>query len=154
MKIKQIFFTIIYWTWCLPQSLLGALVYGFVKLVDRDIEEFRYKTGAWIVRTEKLGAGVSLGYFIFSYDYEDAQESKGLPYSQWHKDAQERMDRHEWGHTLQGFLLGPLYLFVIGIPSFVWASFYKKYRKENNVSYYSFYPEKWADKWGKVKRSV
>lgn len=138
------FYRVILWTWCLPQTLLGVLVYAFVKLVDKDIEEFDYKTGTKLIQTEKLKAGVSLGFFIFSFDYEDVGRiSPG---------AQYRMDRHEWGHTLQGFLLGPLYLFVIGLPSICWLVFGKSYRSKKKVSYYSFYTEKWADKWGRVER--
>lgn len=53
--------------------------------------------------------------------------------------------RHEYSHTIQSLILGPLYLFIIGIPSFIWAAFFKKYRKLNNIKYRSFYTEKWAD---------
>lgn len=136
-------YRIILWTWCLPQTLLGLLVYIFVKLADKSIEELDYKTGTRLIRTEKLSGGVSLGFFVFSFHYADV--GKNWP------AAQDRMDRHEWGHTLQGFLLGPLYLLIIGLPSITWAMF-GKYRRDMSVSYYSFYTERWADKWGGVKR--
>ena len=29
---------------------------------------------------------------------------------------------HEYGHSIQSCILGPLYLPVIGIPSLIWAS--------------------------------
>lgn len=60
--------------------------------------------------------------------------------------------KHEYGHSLQSRILGPLYLFVIGIPSIIWAGLYGSVIKETHNGYYKFYPEKWADKLGKVIR--
>lgn len=61
--------------------------------------------------------------------------------------------KHEYGHTIQSKLLGPLYLFIIGIPSIVWASIYgTKLVPETKNGYYKFYTEKWADKLGQVER--
>jgi hypothetical protein len=42
--------------------------------------------------------------------------------------------RHEFGHRFQSLLLGPFYLFVIGIPSAI-----------SRQS--TFYTERWADAW-------
>lgn len=54
---------------------------------------------------------------------------------------------HEYGHTIQSMILGPLYLFVIGIPSCIWAftPYFQKLRSKGKYSYYDFYPEKWAN---------
>ena len=51
---------------------------------------------------------------------------------------------HECGHVKQSRILGPLYLFVIGIPSIIHAALPCKKCKETN--YYHFYTEKWANK--------
>ena len=59
---------------------------------------------------------------------------------------------HEYGHTIQSRMLGPLYLLIIGLPSIIWAGCFKGYRKKHNVDYYSFATEKWADKLGGVQR--
>lgn len=48
--------------------------------------------------------------------------------------------RHEYGHTWQNRILGPFYLFVIGIPSLISAS-------TRPGGHSSFYTERWADKW-------
>jgi hypothetical protein len=56
--------------------------------------------------------------------------------------------RHEYGHSIQSMVLGPLYLLMIGIPSMVWAGCFKNYRKRSKKSYYWFYTESWADRWG------
>jgi hypothetical protein len=134
-----VLYTIVHWTWCLAQSLIGLFLYIYVKLTDPEAFECRYQTGAWLVRTRKLKGSISLGYFIFAYDYSNQTQ-------------QRKTERHEWGHTLQGFLLGPLYLIIIGLPSLIWAGLFRKYREENNISYYSFYTESWADALGGVKR--
>ena len=55
---------------------------------------------------------------------------------------------HEYGHTIQCLLLGPLYWFVVAIPSAFWCNCLKNYRIKNNVSYYKLYCESWANKWG------
>ena len=51
--------------------------------------------------------------------------------------------KHEYGHTIQSLILGPLYLIVIGIPSIIWAATHKKLA--SNKSYYWFYTESTAN---------
>ena len=59
---------------------------------------------------------------------------------------------HEYGHSIQSMILGPLYLPVIGIPSYVWCNLphFRKLRREKGVSYYRFYPESNANYLGKL----
>lgn len=59
---------------------------------------------------------------------------------------------HEKGHTKQSYILGWLYLPIIGLPSLIWCGFFEKYRKKHGISYYSFYTEKWADSLMGIKR--
>lgn len=66
--------------------------------------------------------------------------------------------KHEYGHQLQSYILGPLYILVIGLPSGLWCWFIQdwvnKIRKKKNkpeLDYYWFYTESWANKLGKVK---
>lgn len=51
---------------------------------------------------------------------------------------------HELGHVKDSHLFGPLYLFIIGLPSIIWTGFniYKKKR----VSWCSLYTESRANK--------
>ncbi len=51
---------------------------------------------------------------------------------------------HEYGHTLQSIILGPLFLPVVGLPSLLWAGLpvFRKYREKSAVSYYRFYTER------------
>jgi len=70
----------------------------------------------------------------------------------------EETIKHEYGHQLQSYILGPLYLLVIGLPSGLWCWFIQdlvnKNRKKKGkptLSYYWFYTESWANKLGGVE---
>ncbi len=63
------------------------------------------------------------------------------------EELSQRLLIHEYGHTIQSLILGPFYLIIIGIPSTLWGflpSLNKK-RKNEGLSYFSFYTEKWAN---------
>ncbi|WP_028974167.1 hypothetical protein [Spirochaeta cellobiosiphila] len=144
MKYNRIIYPIILWTWCLPQSLLGFFIFLLIRIFDRKSYHYPYLRSTRMVRTNALGGGLALGCFIFSYDYERAGKN---PFT-----IQTQLDRHEWGHFRQNLRLGPAYLLVVGIPSFFWAVLYRIAHSRLKSSYYSHYPEEWADKLGKVER--
>lgn len=133
MKILK---EILYWTWCLPQTLIGLLVKLFfdAKKVGYIMDNKTYYFYAW-----KIYGGVSLGKYIMMYYYNKSSQL-------------EKTLKHESGHQIQSFILGPLYLLIIGLPSITWNICFSKYRTRNKISYYSFYTEKWADKLGGIKR--
>ena len=139
--MKKFLLRTVLWTWCLLQSFLGMFVYAYVCLADRRRELTWLGNGSLLVNTSKLNGGVSLGFFVFSENYFGQYQA-----------VQSLMNRHEQGHTVQGFVLGPLYLFVIGLPSVVWAGCFEGYRKRKGISYYSFYTEKWADRIAGIAR--
>jgi hypothetical protein len=115
----------VFWfIWGLPQNLIGAALYLFTPTIKK------YKfNGMWVKHIKNNGAGaISLGMFI-------------LVYADFGADT-ERMLKHEFGHTTQSKILGPFYLFVIGLPSIIWAGLFRKYREKNKISYYSLYTEK------------
>ena len=64
--------------------------------------------------------------------------------------ADQRLLAHEYGHTIQSLLLGPLYLPLIGLPSLLWASvpWFERYRRIHRVDYYDLYTERWANHCG------
>lgn len=117
--------------WCLPQNILGLIVLIFTKFQRAKTQRYEEV----FVTHWKYSSGCSLGCFVFIPKYAD-----------------EKTLRHEYGHYLDGNCLGPLFLLVIGIPSFCWAAFFDKYRYKHNISYYSFYTERRADKLGGVVR--
>lgn len=126
-----------YWLWQLSwgfcQSLLGLLLF----LKNRHCPHAFYH-GAVLTKWHGLG-GVSLGPFIFAADENNPKLRD--------KSRAERMCAHEFAHTVQSLLLGPAYLFVIGLPSFLWCNlpYFRKLRLEKQIPYGAFYTEKWAD---------
>ena len=122
---------LIYWTWCLPQTLLGFIVKALCKAKPTQFKNFKFYT--W-----SSCGGISLGKYIIIYPYKKAEQL-------------ERVLKHESGHQVQSFILGPLYLLVIGLPSIIWNVCFRKYRAKYQIDYYSFYTEKWANKLGGLK---
>ncbi|MBO5785850.1 MAG: hypothetical protein J6R45_00850 [Clostridia bacterium] len=122
---------VIYWllqlSWGLLQSLIGFVLF----LINVRRKHYFYK-GA-IITEWAQGGGISLGLFVFV-----------------EQSPREFLVKHEYGHTLQSLMLGPLYIAVIGIPSFIWANlpYFRKKRKAEGISYYSLYCEKWANALG------
>ena len=124
-------FLLCQWTWGLPVNLIGAIMYLVLYPKCRHAEFMN----AHITYVPWQFGGLSLGTFIFMADH--GREP-------WTYNTHI----HEYGHTIQCLLLGPLYWFVVGIPSAVWCNFFGGYRKRNHVSYYKLYCESWANKWG------
>lgn len=120
--MKKLLFWLLNFTWCLPQNIIGGILY----LINIKKSHIKHKDA--IVTKWNYGGSVSLGAFIFVSSYDN------------------ELMVHEYGHTIQSLILGFFYLFVIGIPSIVWASCFENYRRKHKVSYYAFYTEKWANK--------
>ena len=108
---------IVKFLWELPSNLLAVLLFFFLGV---DGFEFDKQRGIVVVTMSYQG-GLTLGCFIFV-----SKESRHvLP--------------HEYGHIRQGWVTGPLYLFIIGIPSLIWCLIYKSTGKP----YDWFYTERW-----------
>ena len=66
-------------------------------------------------------------------------------------EAEQSVDEsllvHEYGHTIQSLILGPMYLPTIGLPSVIWLNFpgFKHWRRRTGTSYYSFFTERSAN---------
>lgn len=81
--------------------------------------------------------GLSLGLFIFTP--KDGVENA------------QPIRVHEYGHTIQSLVLGPLMLFV-GIVSVAWGSLpcFVRLRREKGVPYTACFVEYWVSKWGEL----
>lgn len=128
-KWKTWAFRLWQWTWGFPQTFAGFLYSRWIR-----------RRGA--VRTEHQRV------YAYYYPNEVGYVSLGAYCTYRTPDILQ----HEYGHSLQSAILGPLYLLVIGIPSILWAGLGQGYRNRTGANYYSFYTERWADKLGKVER--
>lgn len=132
-------------TWGFFQTSLGFALFLFYFRAPHDFYHGSIRT-KW-----SSFNGISLGLFIFT---PNDREDKLLMHTQNNKNhLKERCDRlsvHEYGHTYQSILLGPLYLLVIGIVSWSWARMerYKNLRKKYGVPYSFCWTEEWANSLG------
>ena len=90
-------------------------------------------------------SSVSLGMFVFITKEPFFYDKLKKEYTM--EELSQRLLVHEYGHTIQSLILGPLYLIVMGIPSTLWGFLpsLKKKRKNQGISYFSFFTEKWAN---------
>jgi len=117
-KLWLILFYILSFTWGLPATLIGLIlmILPFGKM--HKYHERIYKT------ISKGWGGVSFGCFFLCG--EDCQE--------------DYIQSHECGHGLQNIIWGPLYLFVIEIPSAT-RYWYREYLLKHNREKYFTLPE-------------
>ena len=114
---------------------MGGIAYLIcTKILKRPHSKFGF---ANIVYLPWNAGGLSMGLFIFI-------KERGEEPNPWSYNTRI----HEYGHTWQCLLLGPLYYIVVAIPSVIWCNCFQKYREKNNVSYYKLYCESWANSFG------
>lgn len=136
MKATNVLKSVLYWcvqcTWGLLQTVMGLVL--FVRY-SRCKHEFYH--GAILTYHDGNWGGVSLGSFIFV---------NGNRPEVWTKDARV----HEYGHTIQSLIFGPLYLVVIALPSIVWCSSKTLHQKRmrGELNYYDLYCESSANTLG------
>ena len=122
--------------WCFLQNLIGLGVFIYSKFRGHCK---RTKTEEGIIYYEVDNKnpcyGISLGYWIF---LKESYRGDKVTF------------RHEWGHEIQSLIFGPLYLFLIGIPSGC-SNLFKTY--ENLSIYYNYPWERWADQLGGISHS-
>lgn len=129
-KVIRIIFPILNCTWGIIQTVVGGIVF----LVNIRSRHYIYKG---VVVTEwPLLSGVSLGVFVF---VPRRGESNSSEKAYWENVL------HEYGHTVQSVILGPLYMLIIGAPSIIWCQFFGGMRRRSGISYYTFFTEKWAN---------
>ena len=124
---------ILYYIWQFPQHMLALIcisLFNCYRMFSLD----SYSTLYCITRFKFVGS-FSLGNYIFLNT-----TSKRIP-----------TIKHEYGHSLQSRKLGPLYLLLVGLPSIL-LNIMGRLKIINETTYYTLYPENWADKLGGVKR--
>jgi hypothetical protein len=117
-----VYFKMILWfLWQLPQNIVALVMMPFMG----KMQLIRFENYCWILACKKMSGGISLGNFIFLDEYYSTKEA---------------VIRHELGHVIQSHILGPIYLFSVGICSLANAMF------NFAECYHSWWPEAWANK--------
>lgn len=98
-------------TWGMPLTFIGIIVSLIMLIFGKRPKRHG---GCWYFTTDKISGGVDLGLVFLT----DTKEIKGTM-------------NHEFGHSIQNALFGPLMIFVIAIPSFVryWYREFKYHKK-------------------------
>ena len=122
--MKRFLYVLWQWSWGFFQSLAGLAVL----LLHLRRRHFWYH-GAYVTVWSRRSS-VALGMFIFLAEVPEP--------------IQKRLLVHEYGHTVQSMMLGPVFLLLVGLPSVLWASRWRSGLR----SYFSVYPEKWANHLG------
>lgn len=138
LVMKNVIYILIQCTWGLPQTLLGFIVL----LINIKNKHYFYH-GA-IITERNVPSSVSLGMFVFTTTnpMKDKRTKNKIP----DEELSKRLLVHEYGHTIQSLIFGPLYLIVMGIPSTLWGFLpYFQNKRNNGVSYFSFFTEKLAN---------
>jgi RHS repeat-associated protein len=106
-QILQVFSRL---TWEAPQVVLGNLYSHVRNGFGGSITDVTYWGGATLVNRNNGNPrdrwGVTLGSYI------NSRNLVADPYT-------DQMFRHEYGHTLQSRIIGPMYLIHVGVPSFI-----------------------------------
>lgn len=142
--MRRFLFSIVQLTWGLPQTLLGFML--FLYWLPRAKTRSLYH-GA-VVTEWTAGGGISLGLFVFVSEKASRYMLNGRDMTP--EESKTAVRVHEYGHCIQSMLLGPAYLLLVGLPSYLWANLpaLRKLRREKGLSYYAVYPENWANALG------
>ena len=126
--MKKIFNAILFalsFIWQLPQSIIGLFMLIFFAAFGK-VRLISYKKLCFAFEADLMSGGISLGNFAFV----SPRSAKS-----------DAVVAHEQeGHTVDSKIWGPLYLFVIGLPSLIHAA------GNNYDCYYDFFTEKLANK--------
>ena len=125
--LSDLLFIFIQMSWGILQNLCGASVFA------RYAKSPHYRYRQCLVTEWDREDGLSLGLFLF------------IP-----RKAPKSLLAHEYGHSVQSLMLGPLFLPVIALPSILWAGlpYFERLRKKKHMTYDDAYQENWANKLG------
>lgn len=128
VKNKKLYYTLQF-TWGLLMNIVGILVFAVLIIFGRKKPRKFYN--CWYIVVGKRWGGLELGTFFLI----DADESLHTKY-------------HESGHAIQNIIWGPLYPFVIGIPSALRYWYRVLTPNTKHPHYDSIWFERQATEWG------
>lgn len=141
--MKKVLLGILYWiiqlTWGALMTIVGLLVTSFCILF---LKGKAHRNGySYIVEVGGNWGGLELGAVALCGGYTTTCPNK---------DWFEHTRRHEFGHSLQNLIFGPLMLFIVTIPSAI-RYHYQNWRTKKglpNKEYDDIWFEYTATKWG------
>lgn len=141
--MKKMLYILLQCSWGCLQSLLGFCLF----LLNIRCPH-RWYHGALITQWPSPSS-LSVGMFVFitsePYFYEKLQDEHSK------EELARRLLVHEYGHTIQSLILGPLYLPLMGIPSTLWGFLPACHRqRQHGRSYFDFFTERWANRLGEA----
>ena len=113
MNIKYFPYIIFQCSWGIIQTLVGLIMC----LISYGEKHLFYKGS--IATFWKRPYGISLGLFIFIPPQARFYNADKYHFSD--DEIRERLVVHEYGHTIQSLILGPLYFLIVGLPSVIWG---------------------------------
>ena len=92
---------------------------------------------------KRFSGGWTFGCFIFLTEPLSPQDEHDLLI-------------HEYGHTIQSLILGPVWSLVIGLPSMLWCNLpvFQRLRRRRSIPYSRLYCERWANRLGQKALKV
>ena len=115
---------VILFIWQILQNMAGIGMWLNFRMRG-DVEAIVKNKYSTVYRSKFMRGGISLGSFAF---VSNSMAKK------------ETVVRHEQGHMWDSKVMGPLYLFIVGLPSLLNAAF------NFTECYYLFFCERWANK--------
>jgi hypothetical protein len=115
---------ILLFIWQILQNIVGLIMWAYFKICG-DVEVIIKNKYSKVYRSEFMSGGISLGCFAFVSNYSSKRKEIVM---------------HEQGHMWDSKVMGPLYLFIVGIPSILNAAF------NFTKCYYDWFPERWANR--------
>jgi hypothetical protein len=129
VKHKKLYY-LLQFTWGLLMNIIGAAVFGALIVFGK--KKPKKFGNCWYISVGKSWGGLELGTFFLT----DSRESLSTKY-------------HEAGHGLQNIVWGPLFPFVIGIPSALRYWYRKLTPNKKHKPYDSIWFEGQATEWGR-----
>lgn len=133
-----VLFYILSWTWGFIESFIG-LVIILPLLITKQTYVYKGRLCGKFPKCFGLGWGFEMGCFFFT-----SNDVSINPYSSTY------LKTHEYGHTVQNVIFGPLMLFIVSIPSAI-RYWYRlcRIKKDKYVNdYESVWFEKQATRFG------
>lgn len=131
---------IVYWlislTWGILLTFVGFLVAVFSVVF---LKGKLHRNGFSFIVEVGSGSwgGICIGAFALCYRCSETNP-----------DYYEHVRRHEFGHSVQHLIFGPLQLFIVEIPSAIRYWKYRLHREDQHEPYDAIWFERTASEWG------